>query len=362
MDTLTASARTIPGLLNVDTDLRVTKPELVVNLDRDRAEDLGVPARDIATTLQTLLGGRDVSRFTSENKLYDVILRLDPSERATPSDMRAIYLRGQTGNLVQLSAIATVTEGVGPQSLLHYNRVRSFTLTGSLAPGAALGDIAQGLDRAAAKVLPPGSTTAYAGELRELEESGSSLMFVFLIALVVVFMVLASQFESLLHPFTVLLAVPLAVTGALLLLFIARLFGVNGATINLYSQIGVILLIGLVTKNSILLVEYANQLQERGLSAVDAILESGRIRLRPILMTSVSTVMGAVPIMLGLGAGSQSRKPLGYAIVGGILFSTVLTLILVPVAYLTLPVVVERSRERLRRVFGRREAVAAGGD
>jgi multidrug efflux pump len=240
--------------------------------------------------------------------------------------------------------------------------VRSFTLTGSLAPGAALGDIAQALDRTATKVLPAGSTTAYAGELRELEESGSSLLFVFIIALIVVFMVLASQFESLLHPFTVLLAVPLAVTGALLLLFIARLFGVNGATINLYSQIGVILLIGLVTKNSILLVEYANQLKERGLSAVDAILESGRIRLRPILMTSVSTVMGAVPIMLGLGAGSQSRKPLGYAIVGGILFSTVLTLILVPVAYLTLPGVVASIRDFFRRLVGRREAIATGSD
>jgi multidrug efflux pump len=251
---------------------------------------------------------------------------------------------------------------VGPQSLLHYNRVRSFTLSGSLAPGAALGDIRDGLDRAAAKVLPSGSTTALAGELRELQESGSSLLFVFIIALVVVFMVLASQFESLLHPFTVLLAVPLAVTGALLLLFIARQLGVNGATINLYSQIGIILLIGLVTKNSILLVEYANQLKERGMSAFDAILESGRIRLRPILMTSVSTIMGAVPIMLGLGAGSQSRKPLGYAIVGGIFFSTLLTLFLVPVAYLTLPSVVAWIRERVRRMLGRREVIATEGD
>jgi multidrug efflux pump len=355
-------AMQIPGLVNVDIDLKVNKPELTVSYDRDRAEDLGVPVRDVSGTLQTMLGGRRVSTFTQNNKLYDVILRLDPKERATPSDMRAIYLRGQNGNLVQLSAIATITEGVGPQSLLHYNRVRSFTLSGSLAPGAALGDIRDGLDRAAAKVLPSGSTTALAGELRELQESGSSLLFVFIIALVVVFMVLASQFESLLHPFTVLLAVPLAVTGALLLLFIARQLGVNGATINLYSQIGIILLIGLVTKNSILLVEYANQLKERGMSAFDAILESGRIRLRPILMTSVSTIMGAVPIMLGLGAGSQSRKPLGYAIVGGIFFSTLLTLFLVPVAYLTLPSVVAWIRERVRRMLGRREVIATEGD
>ncbi|HET8713711.1 MAG TPA: efflux RND transporter permease subunit [Gemmatimonadales bacterium] len=353
------AARQIPGLVNVDIDLKVNKPELTVSYDRDRAEDLGVPVRDVSSALQTMLGGRRVSTFTQNNKLYDVIVRLEPGERNTPSDLRAIYVRGQNGNLVQLSAIATIDEGVGPQSLLHYNRVRSFTLSGSLAPGATLGEVRDALDAAAAKVLPSGSTTAYAGELRELQESGSSLGFVFVIALVVVFMVLASQFESLLHPFTVLLAVPLAVTGALLLLFIARLLGAGGATINLYSQIGIILLIGLVTKNSILLVEYANQLKERGLSTLDAMLESGRIRLRPILMTSVATIMGAIPIMLGLGAGSQSRKPLGYAIVGGITFSTVLTLFLVPVAY----VMLDRTRERVKHWRARRrgELVPAEG-
>jgi len=320
-----------------------------VRFDRDRAEDLGVPVRDVAGALQTLLGGRRVSTFTRNNKLYDVIARLNPEERATPSDMTGIYLRGKDGQLVQLSAIASVDEGVGPQSLLHYNRVRSFTLSGSVVPPFTLGDAADSLQAAAAQVLPPGSTTALAGELREFAESGSSLVFVFVLAIVIVFMVLASQFESLLHPFTVLLAVPLAVTGALLLLWIA------GSTINLYSQIGMILLVGLVTKNSILLVEYANQLKERGLSTMDAMLESGRIRLRPILMTSVSTVMGAVPIMLGLGAGSISRRPLGYAIVGGILFSTVLTLFLVPVAYVTF----DGLRERVQTWRTRRRLVPA---
>jgi multidrug efflux pump len=338
MGALYQRAGQIKGLQNVQIDLKVNKPELTVRFDRDRAEDLGVPVRDVAGALQTLLGGRRVSTFTRNNKLYDVIVRLRPEERATPSDMTGIYLRGQGERLVQLSAIASVDEGVGPQSLLHYNRVRSFTLSASLGPDLKLGPAIDSLNAAAAQVLPPGSTTALAGESRELVESGSSLYFVFVIALIVVFMVLASQFESLWHPFTVLLAVPLAVTGALLLLFIAR------STINLYSQIGMILLIGLVTKNSILLVEYANQLKARGLETVDAMLESGRIRLRPILMTSVSTVMGAIPIMLGLGAGSISRRPLGYAIVGGILFSTVLTLYLVPVAY----VVLDGLRERLR--------------
>jgi multidrug efflux pump len=353
MGALYGRASQIPGLTNLQIDLKVNKPELTVRFDRDRAEDLGVPVRDVAGALQTLLGGRRVSTFTRDNKLYDVIVRLRPDERATPSDMTGIYLRGRDNQLVQLAAIASVDEGVGPQSLLHYNRVRSFTLSGGLAPGFALGPAIDSLRAAAAQVLPAGSTTALAGDSRELEESGASLTFVFILALIIVFMVLASQFESIIHPFTVLLAVPLAVTGALLLLKIA------GSTINIYSQIGLILLIGLVTKNSILLVEYANQLKERGLATVDAMLESGRIRLRPILMTSVATIMGAIPIMLGLGAGSVSRRPLGYAIVGGILFSTVLTLFLVPVVYVLLDTGVEHVRAW--RARGREVLVPLGG-
>lgn len=337
MDTLIKRARQIPGLINVDTDLRVNKPELTVHFDRDRAEDLGVPVRDVAGTLQTLLGGRRISTFTRDNKLYDVIARLSPEDRATPSDMANIYLRGRNGALVQLDALALVDEGVGPRQLNHFNRIRSATLTASLAPGFTLGEAVDSLRALSAEVLPKGSGTALAGESRELEESGSSLYFAFVLALVVVFMVLASQFESLIHPFTVLLAVPLAVTGALLTLLVFK------ATINLYSQIGMILLIGLVTKNSILLVEYANQLREAGRNTLDAVREAGRIRLRPILMTSVSTIMGAMPIALGLGAGSISRRPLGYAIVGGILVSTILTLYVVPVAYTLLDRL--RSRE-----------------
>ena len=341
IDTLVKRAGQIKGLLNVDTDLRVNKPELTVSFDRDRAEDLGVPVGDVASTLQTLLGGTRTSTFTRNNKLYDVIVQLDPKERATPSDMTGLYLRGRGNELVKLEAVASVKEGVGPRELNHFNRVRSATLTASLAPGFTLGEAIDSLRRVAAEVLPKGSTTALAGESRELEESGSSLYFAFLLALVVVFMVLASQFESLVHPFTVLLAVPLAVTGALLTLKLA------GSTINLYSQIGMILLIGLVTKNSILLVEYANQLKERGMTAVEAVREAGRIRLRPILMTSVSTIMGAVPIALGLGAGSSSRRPLGYAIVGGVLLSTLLTLLLVPVVYLIFDAA--RTRVGVRR-------------
>ncbi len=334
MDALTARASTIPGLLNVDTDLRVTKPELVVTLDRDRAEDLGVPARDVATTLQTLLGGRDVSRFTSENKLYDVILRLDPAERATPSDIAGLHVRGHSGQLVPLDAVTRVEERIGPRQLNHYDRVRSFTLSASMAPGFTLGQALDSLHAAAAEVLPPGSTVDLAGESRELRESGSALYFAFGLALIFVFMVLAAQYESLVHPFTVMLAVPLAVTGALAALLIA------GSTLNVYSQVGMILLIGLVSKNSILLVTYATDLREQGRDAVAAILEAGRIRLRPILMTSVATAFGALPIALGLGAGAGSRRPLGYAIIGGMIVSTLLTLYLVPAVF----VVLERLR------------------
>ncbi|HXF96050.1 MAG TPA: efflux RND transporter permease subunit [Gemmatimonadales bacterium] len=339
MDTMLTRARQIPGLINVQTDLKVNKPELTVSFDRDRAEDLGVPVRDAAATLQTLLGGRRVSTFTRNNKLYDVIVRLAPEERATPGDVSGLYVRGTDGRLVQLSALARVSEGVGPQRLIHFNRVRSFTLSAYLQPGFTLGQALDSLDALAAQLLPEGGTTALAGESRELAESGGALRFAFVLALVIVFMVLASQFESLVHPFTVLLAVPLAVTGALIMLAVA------GSTINLYSQIGMILLIGLVTKNSILLVEFANQLKARGLDTAAAVLESGRVRLRPILMTSFSTIMGAIPIALGLGAGSISRRPLGYAIVGGILFSTLLTLFLVPVAYL----LIDRARAARRR-------------
>jgi multidrug efflux pump len=338
-DTLLKRARQIPGLVNVDTDLRVNKPELTVSFDRNRAEDLGVPVRHVASALQTLLGGREVSTFTRNNKLYDVIVQLRPQERATPDDMSGIYLRGRDGKLVQLDAVATTQEGVGPRELNHFNRVRSSTISASLAPGFTLGEAIDSLSAIAREVLPRGSATALAGESRELEESGSALYFAFVLALVVVFMVLASQFESLVHPFTVLLAVPLAVFGALLTLW------AFGSTINLYSQIGMILLIGLVTKNSILIVEYSNQLKERGLDTIAAVLEAGRIRLRPILMTSVSTIMGAMPIALGLGAGSISRRPLGYAIVGGILFSTALTLYVVPVVYLLF----DRATARMAR-------------
>ena len=349
----------IKGLANVQTDLFVNKPELRVTFDRDRAEDLGIPVRDVASALQTFLGGRRVSTFTRNDKLYYVMVQLDPKDRATPSDMRGIYLRGKGGQLVQVDALANVQEGVGARQINHFNRIPSFTLGASLMPGLAQGAALDSIDAVAKQMLPPGTTTALAGESREYKESGSAIYFAFFIALIVVFMVLASQFESLLHPFTVLLAVPLAITGALATLKFAAIIHRSGATMNLYSQIGMILLIGLVAKNSILLVEYTNQLREKGMDIVDAVLEAGRIRLRPILMTSVATIMGAVPVAWGVGAGSASRKPHGYAIVGGVFFSTALTLFVVPVAYVVFDSLVHA---RQRREQGRLVPVEGEGD
>ena len=362
MGPFTGRVSQIKGLANVQTDLFVNKPELRVTFDRDRAEDLGVPVRDVASALQTFLGGRRVSTFTRNDKLYYVMLQLDPKDRATPSDMRGIYLRGRERNLVQVAALANVQEGVGARQINHFNRVPSFTLSASLMPGLAQGEALDSIDAVARQLLPPGSTTALAGESREYKESGSAVYFAFVIALIVVFMVLASQFESLQHPFTVLLAVPLAVTGALATLKLAAVLHRSGATMNLYSQVGMILLIGLVCKNSILLVEYTNQLKEKGLDTVAAVLEAWRIRLRPILMTSVATIMGAVPVAWGVGAGSASRKPLGYAIVGGVFFSTALTLFVVPVAYLVLPAMFGWVGKQVGLWFGRRETIAAGDD
>ncbi len=321
-------ARTIPGLVNVDTDLKVNKPELTVTFDRDRAEDIGVPVSDVATTLQTMLGGTRASTFTRENKLFDVLLQLDPAGRATPQDMENLFVRGRQGTLVRLDAVASVQETTGPRSVAHFDRVRSFALTAGVSGELALGDAIDSLTAITTAELPPGTSIALGGEARELTESGNELLLAFALAIIVVIMVLASQFESVVHPFTVLMAVPLAVIGAI---FTLKIFG---STINLYSQIGMILLVGLATKNSILLVEYANQLRDRGLDVVEAIVVAGRIRLRPILMTSVATIMGAMPIMIGTGAGATSRRPLGYAIVGGVTFSTVFTLIVVPVVWL----------------------------
>jgi multidrug efflux pump len=319
-------ARQLGYMINLDTDLRLNKPQLDLHIDRERAAGLGVSVVDIGSTLQTFLGGRTVTNFKRGTKQYDVILQMKPQARATPDAIRDIYVRG-TGGLVQLTNVVRISETVAPKELNHYNRVRSAKITASLVPGVSLGQALDDLDRIAEGKLPAGVKRDFAGQSLEFKTSSSSLYFMFLLAVIFIYLVLAAQFESFVHPFTILFSVPLAVFGALLTLFIF------GQSLNIYSQIGLIMLIGLVTKNSILIVEFANQLRTAGQTVFDAVVQASTIRLRPILMTSFATIFGVLPIAIGLGAGAESRRPLGLAVVGGMFFSTFLTLVIVPVVY-----------------------------
>jgi multidrug efflux pump len=322
-----AEASKLPYLLNLDTDLKLNTPQIELAIDRARASALGVSVTDIGTTLQTLLGGRESTQFRRGDKQYKVLLQVRPSERATPSAIQDLYLRG-SGGLFQMANVVNARETVAPKELNHFNRVRAARITANLAPGVTLGTALRDLDAIAKAKLPQGVRTDLDGESRELRESSGSLFFLFGISIVFIYLVLAAQFESFQHPLTILLTVPLAVFGALLTLKIL------GMTLNVYSEIGLILLIGLVTKNAILIVEYANQLRRKeGLDVREAVARAARIRLRPILMTSFATIFGVLPIALGLGAGAESRKPLGVAVVGGLLFSTLLALMVVPVVY-----------------------------
>ncbi len=334
--TMMGKAYGLGYLVNLDTDLRLNKPQLDVSIDRERAAGLGVSVTDIGTALETYLGGRVVGNFKRGAKQYDVITQLKPSERSTPGAIDELYVRSN-GGLVQLATVVKTSETVAPKELNHFNRVRSATISANLAPGFTLGQALDDLDQIAATDLPANVKTDLDGQSREFRESSSALYFLFLFALVFIFLVLAAQFESFIHPLTILLAVPLAVVGALVSLLVFK------QSINIYSQIGLIMLIGLVTKNSILIVEYANQLRRQGKEIIDAVCTASAIRLRPILMTSFATIFGVLPIAIGLGAGAESRRPLGIAVVGGMVFSTFLTLIAVPVVYTLLARLTKRQ-------------------
>ncbi|HEX3112985.1 MAG TPA: efflux RND transporter permease subunit, partial [Candidatus Eisenbacteria bacterium] len=321
-----AEGQKLGYLVNMDSDLRLNTPQLDITIDRDRAAQLGVSVTDIGSTLETLLGGKAISEFKRGTKQYDVIAQLRPTARATPEAIDGIYLRGANG-LVQLASVINVKETVAPKELNHYNRQRSATITANLAPGVSLGQALNDLDRIAATALPGGIKHELAGQSKEFRDSSSSLYLLFGLAVVFIYLVLAAQFESFVHPLTILFSVPLAVVGALISLFIF------GQSMNIFSQIGLIMLIGLVTKNAILIVEYANQLRNRGQELTEAVIHAAEIRLRPILMTSLATVFGVLPLAIGIGAGAESRRPLGIAVVGGMLFSTFLTLLIVPLVY-----------------------------
>lgn len=326
-------------LANVRSSFEINKPELRLAIDRDRAAALGVSVRDISETLQVLFGGIDLSKIKREGKEYDVVAQLRRESRLTPRQLDQVYVRNRDGGLVQLSNVLNREVGVAPNVIERYNRIRSATISGT-PQGMPIGTAVARVEAIMEDTLPPGFLYEWQGESRDFKDAGQEIVWVLVLALVIVYMVLASQFESLIHPFTVMLTVPLAAVGAVGLLWLLQRFGALGLipmipamNINLFSQIGLILLVGLVTKNGILLVEFANQIHARGVHLSEAMIQSGMVRLRPILMTAVSTISGILPIAIGFGAGAESRRPMGIVIVGGMLTSTFLTLFVVPLVY-----------------------------
>ncbi len=322
-----AEARGEPGLINLDTDLKLNLPEIKVDVDRDKAADLGVEVEAIGRTLETMLGGRQVTRFKQRGDQYDVIVRVADVERTNPSDVTSIYVRGERGAVIQLANLVRIGESVAPRELNHFNKLRAVTLTANLAPGTALGEALKTLEDTVQRVAGVPVSIDYGGVSREFKQSSATLYVTFLLALAFIYLVLAAQFESFLDPLIIMLTVPLAMTGALAAL------ALTGGTLNVYSQIGLVTLVGLITKHGILIVEFANQLRAQGHSARDAVIESATLRLRPILMTTGAMVLGAVPLALASGAGAESRRQIGWVIVGGLLFGTLLTLFVVPAAY-----------------------------
>ena len=327
-DRIVAKARELPGLTNVRSDYEETRPEVKVEIDRDRAGDLGVSVEDIGRTLETLLGSRFVTTFIQGGKEYNVVLQARAEDRSSRSDLANIYVRAETsGALVPLSNLVRITEAAGARALKRVDRLRAITISAGLAPGTTLGDALASLDRLAEVELPASARVSYTGEAREYRRSNAAIFLTFGLALVIVFLALAAQFESFIHPLAIMLTVPLAVTGAL------GAMALTGLTLNVYSQIAIIMLIGLQAKNAILIVEFANQLRDQGHEIRAAVLKAAVTRLRPILMTTIATACGALPLALAEGAGAEARSTLGIVIISGIGFATLLSLFVVPVLY-----------------------------
>lgn len=321
-------ARKDPTFGNVDANLKFNKPELRVIINRLKATDLGVSVLDISNSLQLAMSGKRFGYFLRNGKQYQVIGQVERQNRDKPLDLAALYVKNSRGDLIQLSNLVTLVETSSPPSLYHYNRYKSATISASLAPGKTLGEGIEAMQKLGEKLLDESFTKELAGPSRDFAESSGNTMFALVLALILIYLILAFQFESFRDPLIIMTTVPLAMAGAFLSLW------TFGQTINIFSQIGMIMLIGLVTKNGILIVEFANQKQLKGIDKSTAAIDSATARLRPILMTSLATVLGALPIALALGAGAKSRIPMGVVIVGGMLFSLVLTLYVVPVIYI----------------------------
>ena len=316
-----------PGFVQPDTDLRLNKPEIFLEVDRDRAADAGVSVDQVARTVETMLGGRAVTRYKRDADQYDVLVQTEIRGRTTPEDIDKLFVRGRGDAMVPLSSLVKVRESVSPRELNHFNQRRSVSITSNLAPGYSLGEALQFMDDTARKVLKPGYSTELNGVSREFRSSSGALGLVFALALLFIFLVLSAQFESFVDPLVIMLSVPLSMVGALAALQLA------GGTLNVYSQIGLITLVGLITKHGILIVEFSNQLRQQGRSVFDAVNEAAALRLRPILMTTGAMVLGALPLALAHGAGAESRQQIGWVIVGGMSLGTLLTIFVVPTVY-----------------------------
>uniref|UniRef100_UPI0030F87E63 efflux RND transporter permease subunit n=1 Tax=uncultured Acidovorax sp. TaxID=158751 RepID=UPI0030F87E63 len=316
-----------PGIIAPDADLRLNKPELRISVNRERAADLGVGVDVVARAIETMLGGRTVTRYKRDAEQYDVIVQTEARGRTTPENIDSIYVRGRNDTMIPLSSLVNVKESVSPRELNHFGQRRSVTITANLSPDYSLGEALKFMDDTAAKVLKPGYTTDLNGTSREFKSSQGALGLVFVLALVFIFLVLAAQFESFIDPLVIMVSVPLSMIGALLAL------QWSGGSLNVYSQIGLITLVGLITKHGILIVEFTNQLREEGLEMVDALVKASAQRLRPILMTTGAMVLGAVPLALATGAGAETRSQIGWVIVGGMSLGTLLTIFVVPTMY-----------------------------
>ena len=316
-----------PGIVQPDSDLQLNKPEIFIDVDRARAADVGVAVDTVARTIETMLGGRVVTRYKRDADQYDVLVQTEGRGRTTPEDIEKIFVRGRNDAMVPLSSLVKVREAVSPRELNHFNQRRSVTLTANLAPGYSLGEALSFMDASAQRVLPPGYATELNGVSREFRASSGALGVVFLLALLFIFLVLAAQFESFIDPFVILLSVPLSMVGALLALKLA------GGTLNVFSQIGLITLVGLITKHGILIVEFANKARQAGMAVAEAAHHAAVMRLRPILMTTGAMVLGALPLALATGAGAESRQQIGWVIVGGMSLGTLLTIFVVPTVY-----------------------------
>ncbi|MGG5887152.1 efflux RND transporter permease subunit [Falsiroseomonas sp. HC035] len=325
--TMLGEAGAIPGLVALDTSDKATKPQLEIRIDRDRASALGLDAAVIGDTLGVLFGEREVTRWLDRGEEYEVILAAEAEDRAAPGDVRNVHLRARTGELIPLSSVVELREVGTVRELRRVDRLAAVEIGANLAPGATLGTMIERTEATAAEALPGDATLRWLGESLDLQETGQAVLVIFALVMVLTFLVLAAQFESFLHPLIVMTAAPLALAGGLLTLLAA------GLTVNIYSQIGMVLLIGLVAKNGILLVEFANQLRDEGMAPAEAAEEAAALRLRPILMTTAASILGALPLAFATGAGAESRGTIGLVIAGGLTLGTLLTLFVVPVAY-----------------------------